>query len=121
MVQGTFSLEDLSAELDRSVLDAEEFIRRFKDLAARLDAPDTDQTLRTVEATESLISSYRDIARRVAQDVKKGSMSPEEQSALLGLIAWATRQIRRATLVLKRQISRLEDMLGKEIESLSVS
>jgi hypothetical protein len=39
---------------------------------------------------------------------------------VLGLIAWATRQIRRATLMLKRQIFRLDETVGKGIESLSI-
>jgi hypothetical protein len=68
-----------SAELDKSVLDAKEFIWRFKNLPARLDLSDTDDSLQTLEATESLIFSYRDIARRVAQDVREGSISPEEE------------------------------------------
>ena len=121
MPDGKLSLEVLSAEMDKSVLEAEEFIWRFKELVAKLDLPDTHDSLQALEATESLILSYRDIARRVAQDVREGAISPEEESVLLGLIAWATRQIRRAALMLQRQIFRLDDMMGKEIESLSAS
>ncbi len=114
MLDETVSLDHLSAELDKSVLDAEEFICRFKDLAARLALADTDDSFQPLKETESLIFSYRDIARRVAYHVRKGSISPEEESALLGLIAWAGRQIRRATLMLRRQFFRLDDdMLGK--------
>lgn len=119
MSDETLSLDDLSAELDKCVLEAQKFIGRFKDLAARLDLPDADDSRQTLEATESLIFSYRDIARRVAQDVKEAS--PEGEAVLLALIVWATRQIRRATLMLKQQVFRLENILGTETESLSIS
>lgn len=115
------SRSTLSADLDKSVLSAEELIWRFKNLAARLDLSDTDDSHQAFEATESLIFSYRDIARRVAHHVREGSISPEEESVLLGLIAWATREIQRATLMLTRQIFRLDDTRGKGAESLSVS
>ncbi len=67
MLDETVSLDHLSAELDKSVLDAEEFICRFKDLAARLALADTDDSFQPLKETESLIFSYRDIARRVAR------------------------------------------------------
>jgi len=109
------STEDLFAEIDKCVLEGNEFIKRFKDLAAQLALPPDDSSFQALAEAEALLLEHSEIARRFASRMRESSLWEPKQAEIREALASATRQIRRASLLLQVQIFRLDRMMDRQL------
>jgi hypothetical protein len=111
------STEDLYAEIDKCVREGNEFVKRFKDLAAQLALPPDDSSFQILTEAETLLLEHSEIARRFASRMKENSLSELKKAEIRDALAAATRQIRRASLLLQVQIFRLDKMVDRPLAS----
>lgn len=107
------STEDLYAEIDKCALEGNEFVKRFKDLAAQLALPPDDSSFQVLTEAEALLLEHSEIARRFASRMRESSLSELKKAEIREALASATRQIRRASLLLQVQIFRLDRMVDR--------
>jgi hypothetical protein len=108
------STEDLFAEIDKCVLEGNEFVKRFKELAAQLALPPDDSSFQVLAEAESLLLEHSEIARRFANRMRESSLWEPKQAEIREALTAATRQIRRASLLLQVQIFRLDRMMDRQ-------
>jgi hypothetical protein len=113
-LDGGPSTEDLFAEIDKCVSEGNEFVKRFKDLAAQLALPPDDSSFQVLAEAEALLLEHTEIARRFASRMKETSLWEPKQAEIREALASATRQIRRASLLLQVQIFRLDRMVDSQ-------
>jgi hypothetical protein len=109
------SIEDLFAEIDRCVLEGNEFVKRFKELAAQLALPPDDSSFQVLAEAEALLNEHSEIARRFASRMKESSLWQPKQAEIREALGSATRQIRRASLLLQVQVFRLDKMVDRQL------
>lgn len=111
------STEDLYAEIDKVVREANEFVNRFKDLAAQLALPPDDSSFHVLSEAEALLLEHSQIARRFAGRIEERWLSEAKKAEIREALSAATRQIRRASLLLQVQIFRLDRMMDKALQA----
>ncbi len=109
------STEDLFAEIDKCVREGNEFVKRFKDLAAQLALPPNDNSFQVLNEAEALLLEHSEIARRFTSRMRESSLWEPKQAEIRETLAQATRQIRRASLLLQAQIFRLDRMMDGQL------
>lgn len=107
------STEELHADIDKCVLEANEFVKRFKDLAEQLALPPDDSSFQVVTRAEALLREHSEIAQRLASRIMERSLPEKKKAQVREALNSATRQIRRASLLLQVQIFRLDKMVDK--------
>ncbi len=109
------STEDLFAEIDKCVREGNEFVKRFKELAAQLALPPDDSSFQALNEAEALLMEHSEIARRFGSRMRESSLWEPKQAEIRETLAKATRQIRRASLLLQVQIFRLDRMMDSQL------
>jgi len=107
------SVEELSSEIDRCVAEATEFVKRFKEMADQLQLPRDDSSFQALAEAEALLLEHSRIARSFAAQLQQRQVPGQSASQVRTALAKATRQIRRASLLLQVQVFRLDRMLDK--------
>ena len=107
------SIEGLSSEIDRCVAEAKEFVQRFKELAEQVQLPRDDTSFQVLGEAEALLVEHSKIARAFATQIQQREVPEENEAEVRASLAQATRQIRRASLLLQVQVFRLDRMLDK--------
>jgi hypothetical protein len=107
------SVEELSSEIDRCVSEAKVFVDRFKELADQVQLPRNDSSFQVLAEAEALLLEHSRIARSFAAQIQHSEVPEQNQAAVRAALAEATRQIRRASLLLQVQVFRLDRMLDK--------
>ena len=108
------STDELFAEIDKCVREGNEFVKRFKELAAQLALPPDDSSFQVLAEAEALLLEHSEIARRFATRMRESSLWQPKQAEIREALAAATRQIRRASLLLQVQIFRLDRMVDRQ-------